>query len=91
MPVIVRTSDKPYRWKIEPASLEKVVNYEKKLPKGFITKDGYGITAAARKYLEPLIRGEDAPPYAKDGVPAYVRLKKQLVRKRLPAYSIEDK
>ena len=91
MPVIVRTSDKPYRWKIEPAPLEKVANHEKKLPKGFITKDGYGITAAARKYLEPLIRGEDAPPYAKDGVPAYVRLKKQLVRKRLPAYSIEDK
>jgi 6-phosphofructokinase 1 len=91
MPVIVRTSDKPYRWKIAPASLEKVANHEKKLPKGFITRDGYGITAAARRYLEPLIRGEDPPPYAKDGLPTYVRLKNSLVRKRLPKYAIEDK
>jgi 6-phosphofructokinase 1 len=91
MPVIVRTSDKPYRWKIASASLEKVANHEKKLPKGFITRDGYGITAAARRYLEPLIRGEDPPPYAKDGLPEYVRLKNSLVRKRLPKYAIEDK
>lgn len=91
MPVIVRTSDKPYRWKIEPAPLSKIANHEKKLPKNFITRDGYGITAAARRYLEPLIRGEDPPPYGKDGLPNYVRLKNALVRKRLPAYSIEDK
>jgi 6-phosphofructokinase len=91
MPVIVRSSDKPYRWKIEPAPLEKVANHEKKLPKGFISKDGYCITAAARRYLEPLIRGEDPPPFAQDGLPAYVRLKNSLVRKRLPKYAIEDK
>jgi 6-phosphofructokinase 1 len=91
MPVIVRTSDKPYRWKIEPAPLSKIANHEKKLPKNFITRDGYGITSAARKYLEPLIRGEDPPPYGKDGLPNYVRLKNTLVRKKLPRYSIEDK
>ena len=91
MPVIVRTSDKPYRWKIEPAPLEKVANHEKKLPKGFIRPDGYGITAAARRYLEPLIRGEDAPPYGKDGIPNYVRLKNAGVKKKLPVYVIEDK
>jgi 6-phosphofructokinase 1 len=91
MPVIVRTSDKPYRWKIESAPLEKIANHEKKLPKGFIRSDGYGITAAARRYLEPLIRGEDPPPYGKDGLPNYVRLKNARVRKRLPVYSIEDK
>ena len=91
MPVIVRTSDKPYRWKIEPAALEKVANHEKKLPKGFIRADGYGITAAARRYLEPLIRGEDPPPYGKDGIPDYVRLKNVGVKKKLPVYVIEDK
>ena len=91
MPVIVRTSDKPYRWKIAPAPLEKIANHEKKLPKNFITRDGYGITAAARKYLGPLIRGEDPPPYGKDGIPNYVRLRNALVRKKLPAYSIDDK
>ncbi|NCT66857.1 MAG: 6-phosphofructokinase [Rhodanobacteraceae bacterium] len=83
MPVIVRTSDTPYRWKIEPAPLAKIANREKKLPKSFIRRDGYGITAAARRYLEPLIRGEAPPPYAKDGLPAYVRLKNVAVPRKL--------
>ncbi|HVJ63200.1 MAG TPA: diphosphate--fructose-6-phosphate 1-phosphotransferase, partial [Tahibacter sp.] len=91
MPVIKRTSDAPYRWKIEAAPLSKVANHEKKLPKNYISKDGYGITDAARRYLEPLIRGEAYPPYGKDGLPKYARLKKVLVAKKLPAYDIADK
>ncbi|MEP7044712.1 MAG: 6-phosphofructokinase [Dokdonella sp.] len=91
MPVIVRTSDSPYRWKIAPAPLAKVANHEKKLPKGYISRDGYGITAAARRYLEPLIRGEDAPKYGKDGLPDYVRIDKSIVRRKLPLYRIEDR
>jgi len=74
MPVIVRTSDKPYRWKVEPAPLEKIANREKTMPAGFIRRDGFGITAAARRYLEPLIRGEAPPPYGADGLPRYVTL-----------------
>jgi ATP-dependent phosphofructokinase / diphosphate-dependent phosphofructokinase len=80
MPVIVRTSDSPYRWRIEAAPLEKVANHEKTMPAGFIRKDGYGITAAARKYLAPLIRGEAYPPYGPDGLPKYVSPKNVLVR-----------
>lgn len=91
MPVIVRTSHAPYRWKIEPAPLARIANHEKKLPKGFIRRDGYGITAAARRYLEPLIRGEDPPRYGRDGLPDYVRLERPLVHKKLPAYAIEDR
>jgi 6-phosphofructokinase 1 len=86
MPVIVRTSDSPYRWKIEAAKLDKVANREKKLPRSFITKDGYGITAAARKYLSPLIRGEAPPPYGRNGLPEYVALKNVAVRKKLPPF-----
>ena len=37
MPTIVRTSDKPYRWKIGMAPLEKVANVEKMLPRDYIT------------------------------------------------------
>jgi 6-phosphofructokinase 1 len=91
MPVIVRTSDSPYRWKIEPAPLAKIANREKKLPPSYITKDGYGITAAARRYLGPLIRGEDPPKYGKDGIPDYMRLRNIGVKKKLPVYVIEDK
>ncbi|MGO4222545.1 6-phosphofructokinase [Lysobacter sp. TAF61] len=83
MPVIVRSSDSPYRWKIEAAPLSKVANHEKKMPAGFIRKDGYGITAAARRYLEPLIRGEAPPPYGRDGIPKYVVLKNVAVTKKL--------
>mgnify|MGYP001599605407 CR=1 FL=1 len=86
MPVIKRTSDAPYRWKIEAAPLAKVANHEKKLPKNYIRKDGYGITEAARRYLEPLIRGEAYPPYGTDGLPKYVALKNVAVKKKLPAW-----
>jgi 6-phosphofructokinase 1 len=86
MPVIVRTSDLPYRWKIEAAPLDKVANHEKKMPAGFLRKDGYGITARARRYLEPLIRGEAYPPYGRDGIPAYVTLKNLGVKRKLPPF-----
>ncbi len=91
MPVIRRLADAPYRWRIEPAPLAKVANHEKVLPKGYIRRDGYGITAAARRYFEPLIRGEDPPPYGRDGLPQYVTLKNIQVAKKLPEYRIEDK
>ena len=82
MPAITRVSDKPYKWKITEAPLAKVANVEKMLPRDFITRDGYGITAKARAYLGPLIRGEDPPPF-RDGLPQYVRLKNVAVPKKL--------
>jgi ATP-dependent phosphofructokinase / diphosphate-dependent phosphofructokinase len=84
MPAILRTADKPYRWKIGVAPLEKIANVEKKLPRDFITADGFAITAKARTYLEPLVRGEDYPPF-KGGLPQYVRLKNIAVPRKLAA------
>ena len=82
MPTIVRKSDKPYKWVIGKAPLSRVANREKMMPRNFISKDGFGITAACRRYLEPLIRGEDYPPY-KDGLPDYVVLKNVPVARKL--------
>jgi ATP-dependent phosphofructokinase / diphosphate-dependent phosphofructokinase len=82
MPTIVRKSSAPYRWSIGEAPLAAIANHEKKLPRHYITSDGFGITAACRKYLLPLIGGEDYPPYAK-GLPRYVALKGASVPKRL--------
>jgi 6-phosphofructokinase 1 len=82
MPVIKRVSDTPYRWKIAEAPLSRVANKEKMLPRRYISKDGFSITGAGRRYLEPLIRGEDYPPYI-NGLPNYVTLKGVPVRKRL--------
>ena len=72
MPVIVRTADDPYAWHVDVAPLSAIANREKTMPAGFIRKDGYGITAAARRYLAPLVAGEAYPPYRADGLPDYL-------------------
>ncbi len=82
MPVIKRVSDKPYRWRIEEAPLSKVANKEKMLPRSYISRDGFSITEAGRRYLAPLIRGENYPPYV-NGLPKYVTLKSHPVRRLL--------
>ena len=82
MPVIKRVSDRPYRWKIDKAPLAKIANKEKMVPRRYISADGFAITAAGRRYLEPLIRGEDYPPYI-NGLPNYVTLKNVPVSKKL--------
>lgn len=82
MPVIKRISDQPYRWKIAKAPLSRIANKEKMLPRRYISSDGFSITAAARRYLQPLIRGEDYPPYF-NGLPRYVTLKNVAVPKLL--------
>ena len=80
MPVIKRLSDKPYKWKIESASLSKVANVEKTLPKSYISKDGFTISSKGKDYLTPLIQGE--PPLEfKNGIPVVAKLKNVLVKK----------
>jgi 6-phosphofructokinase 1 len=82
MPTIVRLSDNPYKWEIGSANLADVANVEKKMPRDYITPDGFGITEACRRYLQPLILGEDYPPY-ENGLPKYVKLKNMAVPKKL--------
>lgn len=74
MPVIKRVSNSPYRWTIESAPLGRIANKEKMLPRRYIRKDGFGITEAGRRYLEPLIKGENYPPYI-NGLPKTAKLK----------------
>jgi len=82
MPTIKRTSNKPYKWKIGEARLVRVANVEKMMPRNYISKDGFHITPRCRQYLQPLIQGEDYPPF-KNGLPRYVTLKNVAVRKKL--------
>lgn len=82
MPTIVRKSSRPYRWTIGHVPLAEVANREKKVPREYITEDGFGITEACRRYLEPLIAGEAYPPY-KNGLPDYVRIRGVSVKKKL--------
>jgi len=82
MPVIVRKSSKPYRWTVGVAELKDVANQEKMMPRDYITGDGFHITEKCRQYLEPLVQGEDYPPY-RNGLPAYVKLRNAAVPKKL--------
>ena len=87
MPTIVRTSDQPYGWEIGVAALKDVANVEKKMPREYISADGFGITDACRRYLAPLVGGEAPPPY-RNGLPDYVRLKNSGVARKLPAFEV---
>jgi len=88
MPIIKRVETaKGLRWEIEEAPLEKIANVERMMPRNFISKDGFGITERARRYLQPLIKGEDYPPYS-NGIPQYVRTTNKLVKKKLKAFRI---
>jgi 6-phosphofructokinase 1 len=87
MPAIRRVSQKPYRWKLEPAPLAQVANAEKMMPRDFIGADGLQITEKCRAYLSPLVQGEAPPPF-KNGLPDYVRLKNAAVRKKLAEFKI---
>ena len=77
---IKRISDKPYKWKLTTVPLQKVANVEKKMPKNYISPDGYHITNLCRRYMEPLIKGEDFPKY-KNGIPIYTNFKNKKVKK----------
>ena len=87
MPAIIRTSDKPYRWKLQPVPLTEIANREKMLPDDYISPDGMAITAKARAYLQPLTVGE-APLRYRNGLPEFVRLRNVAVQKKLPPFTI---
>ena len=86
MATIVRHQGEPYEWTVGEVPLQRVANRERRLPKAFIRGDGFGITAAARRYLQPLIHGEDWPPY-RNGLPTFAELTNRPVAKRLPPFA----
>lgn len=89
MLTIERLPGTSYQWQIGSTPLQNVAKVEQKLPRDFISADGYHITEACRRYLEPLIGGEAYPPY-QNGLPQYVRLKNTLIAKKLAPFSIEQ-
>ena len=87
MATICRLADAPYRWEIGDAPLAEIANVERKMPPEFISPDGFHITDACRAYLQPLIIGEEPPPY-RNGLPDYVRLKNIAAPKKLETFII---
>ena len=87
MVAIKRVRDEPYEWSVSTMNLQQVANKEGKVPKSYMRKDGYGISARGRRYLAPLIQGEAHPNYLQ-GLPQYTRLKNESLKPKLPAYNV---
>jgi ATP-dependent phosphofructokinase / diphosphate-dependent phosphofructokinase len=87
MPTIDRLSDEPYKYSIGVADLKDVANVEKFMPRDFISADGFGITEKCRRYLAPLIQGEDYPAF-ENGLPVYVTLKNVALKKKLAEFAL---
>jgi 6-phosphofructokinase 1 len=87
MPTIERVSDTPYQYRIGMAPLADVANVEKFMPREFITDDGFGITDACKRYLRPLIQGEDHPQF-RNGMPVYATLRNVAVARKLPDFEL---
>jgi 6-phosphofructokinase len=87
MLTIVRNPGDHYQWQIGDVPLEKVANVERKVPRHYITEDGFHITQECKDYLSPLIQGEDYPPY-KNGLPYYARLKNIIAPKKLATFEV---
>ena len=86
MVTLERSADAPYAWHTGAVALHDIADRERPVPDAYIDAEGFGITAAARRYLAPLIQGEDWPPFA-DGLPVYPQLRLALRPRRLPAYT----
>ena len=80
--VTIKRSATGKKWRVGSVKLEKVANTEKKLPKNFITKDGFSITRKCKEYINEMILGEDIPPFKK-GLPDYAKLQLKQTKKIL--------
>ena len=84
-----RQSSKGYECTTGLADLADVANGEKKVPPEYINHEGNFITEAFRRYASPLIHGQVDIEVADDGLPVYVRLEKQMLKKKTPAYELK--
>ena len=71
--------DGKYHCKLVLLPLDKVANYEKKVPLEWINEDGNGLKPELIDYVLPLIQGEPKLPLV-DSLPRYAKLKKVLAK-----------
>ncbi|NLX21360.1 MAG: 6-phosphofructokinase [Phycisphaerae bacterium] len=89
MVTLVRQGSEPYNYccGMGLADLATVANGEKVLPREYMNEAGNHITTAMRDYAVPLMRGEVKIEIGPDGLPLYVRLRRQMVERCTPLRS----
>jgi 6-phosphofructokinase 1 len=86
MITLVRESDSPYKCTTGLAELSDVANGEKKVPPEYINGQGNHITKAMKDYVRPLVWGQGPVQIADDGLPVYMRFKREPIVKKLAEY-----
>ena len=83
MPTIVRKSSKPYSWVIgHVRARPRSPTWRRRCRATTSPRTASASPRSAARYLEPLIAGEDYPPY-KNGLPDYVTIKGVAVKQKL--------
>jgi 6-phosphofructokinase 1 len=71
MPVMVRTSDDPYKITTDIKDVHKIANAVKLVPREWVNEDGTYVTEEFLRYVRPLIQG-DVDPITVDGIPRHL-------------------
>jgi 6-phosphofructokinase len=87
MVTLVREAGPEYRCTTGLAELRDVANGEKKVPRDYLNATGNGVSDAMRDYVRPLVKGEAPIKVGEDGLPVYVRLRREPLPKKLPEYA----
>ena len=87
MVALVRGDTDKYSCETMLVDLGEVANVVKEFPKNWIGEDNMSISYQFIRYILPLIQGEVQVPF-ENGLPAYVRLSKEMVEKLLPPYEL---
>ena len=82
MVAIVRADADKYKAETTLVDLDDVANGVKHFPENWINEDKVSISQQFNKYILPLMQGEVKVPF-ENGLPAYVRLAKNEVEKKL--------
>ncbi len=85
MVTLVRGDSDAYSCETGLTSLTELAGAVKKLPRAWINEDGVSLNFQFFRYALPLIQGEVTVPFD-NGIPAYIRLGKDLINRTLPAY-----
>ena len=80
---LVRMQSEPYKWTTDLQPLDDIANVEHKVPREWVTEDGFLPNEKFLEYARPLIQGEVKVPI-EGGLPKYVVLERSPVEKKLP-------
>lgn len=88
MVTLLRAEKEAYECVTGLATLSEVANGVKRIPAEWINENGISMNHQFLKYAQPLIEGENTPPF-ENGLPSFVRVRGRRVEKNLEPHEVE--